>query len=83
MLQAFDTLSDKDKKRAYDSSANFDDSIPSKDLTPRKFYAAYGECFDRNLRFAVLEKVSKKSGGRRGSKPKMEKVRGQGAVRDS
>ena len=41
--KAFDTLSDRDKKRAYDSSANFDDSIPSKDLPERKFYAAYGE----------------------------------------
>lgn len=41
--KAFDTLSDCDKKRAYDSSANFDDSIPAKDLPERKFYAAYGE----------------------------------------
>ena len=47
---AFDTLSNTDKKRTYDSSANFDDSIPPEDLPERKFYKVFGECFERNMR---------------------------------
>ncbi|GMH67456.1 hypothetical protein TL16_g04682 [Triparma laevis f. inornata] len=41
--KAFDTLSNPEKKRTYDSSANFDDSIPPADLKERKFYAMFGE----------------------------------------
>ena len=50
---AFDSLCDIDKRRAYDSSLDFDESIPSKDVdTDTAFYESYGNCFNRNLRFA-------------------------------
>ncbi|GMH76988.1 hypothetical protein TrLO_g5942 [Triparma laevis f. longispina] len=57
--KAFDTLSNPEKKRTYDSSANFDDSIPPADLKERKFYAMFGECFVRNQRFAVIKEAKK------------------------
>jgi len=63
---AFDTLSDENKKRTYDSSANFDDSIPSEDLPERKFYAVFGECFERNTRFAVTKNTA--GSGKKGRK---------------
>ena len=49
---AFDTLSDSDKRKAYDSSElTFDDSIPPADVSPSDFYEIYGPVFERNLRF--------------------------------
>jgi len=51
--RAFETLGDENKKRTYDSSANFDNSIPAEDLPERKFYKVFGECFQRNMRFCV------------------------------
>lgn len=54
---AFDTLGDVDKRRAYDSSLDFDESIPSKDVdSDAEFYQLYGDCFNRNLRFASEQK---------------------------
>ena len=53
---AYDTLRDQDKRRAYDSSMPFDDSIPSRTAyyaTPNDFFGAYRPVFERNLRFAV------------------------------
>ena len=47
----FDTLSDKQKRRAYDSQMPFDDSVPRGNESPEDFYALYGPCFARNLRF--------------------------------
>lgn len=53
--EAFETLSDPQKRKAYDSTVDFDDSIPSpadvKDDSD--FYRLFGECFERNLRFAA------------------------------
>lgn len=53
--EAFETLSDPQKRKAYDSTVDFDDSIPSsadvKDDSD--FYIMFGECFERNLRFAA------------------------------
>ena len=39
--KAFDTLTDLTKRRAYDSSLEFDDSIPGKPIQT-KFKPAYG-----------------------------------------
>ncbi|CAM9238591.1 unnamed protein product [Choristocarpus tenellus] len=57
--KAFETLTDTTKRRAYDSSLEFDDYIPDdqegKDETgPRSFYNVYGPVFERNKRFAVI-----------------------------
>mmetsp|Transcript_1249 Transcript_1249/g.2266 ORF Transcript_1249/g.2266 Transcript_1249/m.2266 type:complete len:627 (+) Transcript_1249:140-2020(+) len=53
--EAFETLSDPQKRKAYDSTVDFDDSIPSpadvKDDSD--FYRMFGQCFERNLRFAA------------------------------
>jgi len=56
--EAFETLGgDPSKRKAYDSTIDFDESIPSAaDLGTRKggdFYTVFGKCFQRNLRFAV------------------------------
>ena len=51
---AFDTLSDPSKRRSYDSTVDFDESIPkeSNTMSDEEFYAEYGPVFERNLRFA-------------------------------
>ncbi len=60
--EAFETLSDKTKRRAYDSTVDFDDSVPSEKelnkITDNKkkeaaFYEIFGPVFERNLRFAA------------------------------
>jgi len=51
---AFDTLSDEEKRKSYDStSLTFDDSIPAGGESPDEFYDEYGPVFERNLRFDV------------------------------
>ena len=47
----FDTLTDKLKRRAYDSQMPFDDSIPKGNESPEEFFTVYGPVFARNLRF--------------------------------
>jgi curved DNA-binding protein CbpA len=49
---AFDTLSDPMKRRSYDSTVDFDESIPREGVGEADFYAEYGPVFERNLRFA-------------------------------
>jgi DnaJ homolog subfamily C member 2 len=50
---AFDTLSEPHKKKAYDSTMDFDESIPKGGETPEEFYKLYGPVFERNLRFDI------------------------------
>ena len=51
--KAYDILSDKTKRRAYDSTNEFDDTIPSGDHEDGfDFYATYGPVFRANARFA-------------------------------
>jgi len=51
--KAYDILSDKTKRRAYDSTNEFDDTIPSGDHEEGfDFYATYGPVFRANARFA-------------------------------
>ena len=50
--EAFETLSDAAKRKAYDSTVNFDDSIPSTEFVDEAtFYKQFGKCFETNLRF--------------------------------
>ena len=49
---AFDTLSDPMKRRSYDSTCHFDESIPPEGVEEQDFYAVFGPVFQRNLRFA-------------------------------
>jgi DnaJ family protein C protein 2 len=50
---AFETLLDETKRRAYESSLDFDDSYPDTDEgLGDEFYAVYGPVFKRNARFS-------------------------------
>ena len=53
--EAFETLSDPKLRKSYDSTVDFDDRIPSSSdiRSERDFYAVFGRCFERNLRFAA------------------------------
>jgi len=71
---AFDTLSDGEKRRSYDSTVDFDESIPAGGESAKDFLKVYGPVFERNLRFAVREipnegKRGKKGGGGGGMVP--------------
>jgi len=61
--EAFETLSDKSKRRAYDSTVNFDESIPSEKSykNETQFYQVFGACFERNLRFAAENDPDRKN----------------------
>ncbi len=51
---AFDTLSDDEKRKQYDStSLHFDDAIPAGGESADEFYETYGPVFERNLQFNV------------------------------
>ncbi|CAN0294568.1 unnamed protein product [Ectocarpus sp. 12 AP-2014] len=54
--KAFDTLTDMTKRRAYDSSLEFDDNeLEGKEVSgPTSFYKVYEPVFERNKRFAVI-----------------------------
>ncbi|KAG5187560.1 hypothetical protein JKP88DRAFT_207046, partial [Tribonema minus] len=55
MQKAYETLTDVTKKRAYDSSLEFDDTIPADDAGKNgDFFEVYGPVFSRNERFAVV-----------------------------
>lgn len=79
---AFETLSDPAKKKSYDSTLDFDDSIPAGNEDEGEFFAAYGPVFERNLRFdrrydpAAAASASK--GGGKGGKKKNKKKGGKG-----
>jgi len=73
---AFDTLSDKTKRKAYDSQMPFDDSIPKGNEIEAEFYDVYGPVFERNLRFDDRLNPDKKqpvSGGKKNRKKKSQK----------
>lgn len=62
VMKAYDILSDKKRRAAYDSIDDVDDSIPSeKDGThsPQRFYDKFGSCFDLNARWSVSDRVPK------------------------
>lgn len=58
--KAYDILSDKKKRAAYDSIDDVDDSIPSeRDATasPERYYEKFGTCFAINSRWSVSDRV--------------------------
>jgi DnaJ family protein C protein 2 len=68
--EAFETLSDPKLRKSYDSTVDFDDSIPSQNSIKKEkdFYKMFGRCFERNLRFAAENEPgfglkNKKGGG--------------------
>ena len=72
---AFDTLSDPDKRRSYDSTQNFDERIPPEGVAEEDFYKEYGPVFKRNLRFASCNDPAKMNGdkGDKGNNPAPKK----------
>lgn len=51
---AYDTLTDPARRRRYDSTLPFDDSIPEKgDWNDETFYAVFNEVFERNSMWAL------------------------------
>jgi hypothetical protein len=56
--KAYETLMDPEKRKRYDSTLPFDESIPDPDdITPENFYKRYAKTFDRNARFSVHKPV--------------------------
>lgn len=57
--KAYNTLTDSDKRKKYDSSLPFDESIPkeSEVKDPKVFYTAFRKCFRNNGKFAVNKPV--------------------------
>ena len=62
--EAFNTLGNDTKRRAYDSQLPFDESIPSEERVnlalskrPEKFFKLYDPVFKRNARFATKKPV--------------------------
>ena len=51
--EAFSTLTDETKRKAYDSHNMFDESLPTGREKPEDFYKVYGPIFKSNARFAV------------------------------
>jgi DnaJ family protein C protein 2 len=55
--KAFDTLTDKEKRRDFDSQCDFDESIPRGKVSEEKFFRVYAPVFERNARFSEAEPV--------------------------
>lgn len=53
---AYEVLIDKNKRRAYDSTDFFDDTIPG-ECDPSSFYETYGPVFRRNGKWSINSKV--------------------------
>ena len=82
---AFETLSDPAKKRSYDSTIDFDDSIPAGNESAAEFYRVYGPVFERNLRFdrrydpSAAATSSSQSSKKKSGKNKKKKKGGSGS----
>lgn len=60
VMKAYDILSDKKKRAAYDSIDDVDDSIPAeKDAasSPQRFFEKFGACFALNSRWSISDRV--------------------------
>ncbi len=82
--EAFETLSDASKRKAYDSTIDFDDSIPkeSEIKSDEDFYRMFGDCFERNLRFAA-ENDPDQAAAAAARKRKAKQKRGKGKDKKS
>ena len=51
-------MSDRTKRKKYDSSLPFDDNIPNKgDVNDANFYEIFNKVFQNNARFSVIKPV--------------------------
>jgi len=83
---AFDTLIDPIKRRSYDSTVDFNESIPKEGVEEADFYKTYGPVFERNMRFASFNDPALQAknqedgggggGGKKGNKKKGNKKKG-------
>ena len=55
--KAYEILMDEEKRREYDSSEPFDDSMPSGKETAEEFFKVYGKIFTNNSKFSVKREV--------------------------
>lgn len=56
--EAYDTLTDPVRKRRYDSTLPFDDSMPAADVVnDDNFFKLYDACFENNARFSEIKPV--------------------------
>lgn len=57
----WETLTDAARRRGYDSSLDFDESLPkeSAGATEKTFFSVYGPVFDANSRFSTIRPVPK------------------------
>lgn len=57
---AYETLVDTEKRKKYDSTMEFDDSIPTnKDYSEDEFLREFGACFERNSLYSEKKPVPK------------------------
>lgn len=56
--KAYETLTDTEKRKKFDGSLPFDESIPNEDeVNDENFYDVFGECFNRNATWAKIKPV--------------------------
>lgn len=57
VLKAYETLTDPEKKKKYDSTLKFDDTIPEEPVDLEKFFDVFGPVFVRNSIWSVKKNV--------------------------
>ena len=57
----WETLTDAARRRGYDSSLDFDESLPKESAgnTEKTFFSVYGPVFEANARFSTIRPVPK------------------------
>lgn len=62
LQECFNVLSDVKKRRKYDSTGEFDDSVPSRLKEGQDFYEVFGEVFRRNAKWSEVKPVPELGG---------------------